>query len=328
MDDKICLYHQIYQQVYETPFSPIEEIASTLQIPAPEVTQHLDTIYQSFFMQGPVISVKPAPNYRMYSYFLQVENPYAQYKQPFKRSYISKSWTAGAWNLMVITDEKVDFTGMEGVKECVHSGKKGGTYISKCVHTNWDHSMKDIFSRMEAPGEETVFYEEVPSFNRGQKEWLLYHAFRMNVRQDPTPILRKLDIDQETYKKWISSLPSAAFIQPAFYPHGWDTYSARDFLLSSNHQRQVVDILGLLPCSGIFFSAGDFLLARLFMKGPEESKRVDTIILHMRKCGYITDFQTSLVLATCHTGDSQNLTLGIDDRKTAEIGAHSPSSPQ
>jgi hypothetical protein len=322
--DKICLYNQIYQQLYETPLSPVEEIASTLKIPAPEVTQHLDAMYQSSLMQGPVISVKPALNYRMYSYFLKVENPYAMYSQPFKRSYISKSWTAGTWNLMIITDKEVDFTETEGVKKCVHSGIKGGTYISKCIHTNWDHSMKDVFSRMEAPGEETVFYEEVPSLNWGRKEWLLYHAFRINARQDPTPILRTLDIDLETYKEWISSLPSAALIQPAFYSHGWDTCSARDFLLSSNYQEQVVTILGLLPCSGIFFSAGDFLLARLFMKGPEESKRVDTVMLYLRKCGYITDYQSSLALGTRHTGDSQNLTLDINDRKTTEPGAQPP----
>jgi hypothetical protein len=326
--DEICLYNQIYQQLYKAPLSPVEEIASTLKIPAPEVTQHLNTMYQSSLMQGPVISVKPALNYHMYSYFLKVDDPCGQYKNPFKRSEISKNWTAGAWNLMVITNEKVDFTEMKGVRKCVHSGKKGGTYISKCVHTDWDHSMRDISSRMKAPGEESVFYEEVPSLNWGEKEWSLYHAFRLNARQNPSPILRTLNIDQETCKKWISSLPSAAFVQPAFYPHGWDAYSVCDFLLSSNYQEQVVDILGLLPCSGVFFSAGDALLARLFVKGSEESKRVDTVIFYLRRYGFITDYQTSLALATHHRGDSQNSTLGINDRKTTEPGAQTLSSSQ
>jgi hypothetical protein len=319
--DRICLFNQIYQQLYETPLSPVEEIASTLKIPAPEVAQHLDTMYQSSLMQGPVISVKPASNYYMYSYFLKVENPCAIYRQPFERSYISKSWTAGAWDLMIITDKEVDFTETEGVKKCVYSGKKGGTYISKCVHTNWDNSMKDISSRLKEPGEESAFYEEVPSLNWSRKEWLLYHAFRLNARQDPTPILKTLNIDLETYKKWISSLPSAAFIQPAFYPHGWDTCSVRDFLLSSNYQEHLVTILGLLPCSGVFFSAGDSLLARLFVEGSEESKRVDAVILYLMKCGVITDYQTSLVIAMHHRGDFRNRTLGINDRKTAEPGA-------
>ncbi|MGC1121538.1 MAG: hypothetical protein WBA22_10640, partial [Candidatus Methanofastidiosia archaeon] len=115
MDKNFHTYYQIYDQLYENPFLPVEDIAGLLKMPSPEVTQHVDTMYQSSFLLGPVISVKPASNYRMYSSFLQVNNPYAQYKKPFKRSYISKSWTAGAWNLMVITEEKVDFTGIEGV---------------------------------------------------------------------------------------------------------------------------------------------------------------------------------------------------------------------
>ncbi|MBU7017142.1 MAG: hypothetical protein HXS41_01915 [Theionarchaea archaeon] len=324
MDDKICLYNKIYQQLYEGPFSPVEEIASALHMSALKVTRSIDSMYQSSLMQGPVVSVKPAPDYHMYSYFLRVDDPCGQYKNPFKKSDISKSWTAGAWNLMVITNEKVDFTKMEGVRECVHSGKKGGTYISQCIHTDWDYSLEYISSRIESPSEETVFYEETPSLNWGEKEWLLYYAFRINARQDPAPILRNLDINQQAHKEWISTLPSVAYVQPAFYPHGWDTCSALDFLLSSYYQRQVVDILGVLPCSGIFFSAGDSLLARLFIQGPEERKRVDTIILYLRKCGYITDFVTTLVLSTRHKGDFQNLNSDTGKRKTA--GTHNTSS--
>jgi hypothetical protein len=41
-----------------------------------------------------------------------------------------------------------------------------------------------------------VFYEEVPSLTWGEKEWMLYHAFRLNVRRDSVPALKELDIDR------------------------------------------------------------------------------------------------------------------------------------
>jgi hypothetical protein len=57
---------------------------------------------------------------------------------------------------------------------------------------------------------------------------MLYHAFRLNARRDSVPVLKELNIDRETYEKWISTLPEVAYIQPAFYPHGSNTYGALD----------------------------------------------------------------------------------------------------
>jgi hypothetical protein len=305
MDKNLHTYYQIYDQLYENPFLPVENTAGLLKMPSPEVTQHMDTMYESSFLLGPVISVKPASDYRMYCSFLKVTDPYTRYREPFKRSYVSKSWTAGAWDSMVITEEKVDFTGMEGVRECVYQGKKGGTFISKCVHIDWDHSMKDIFSRMGAPGEETVFYEEVPSLTWGEKEWMLYHAFRLNARRDSVPVLKALDIDRESYEKWVSTLPEVAYIQPAFYPSGSNVYGALDFLLQSDYQRQLITILGLLPCSGVFFSTGDAVWVRLPVRGREDIRKVNTVMSYLEKFGYITDAVMSFVMSTIHRGDLQ-----------------------
>jgi hypothetical protein len=301
--DNLHTYHQIYHQLYENPFSPVEEIAEALHISVDDVHENLSTMYESSLLQGPVISVKPASQYPMYSYFFKVNNPFASYREMLQESYISKSWAAGNWNLMIITRETVDATKLDGVRTCVYWGKKGGTYISKCVHTDWDLAVKDIFSRMDTPDEKTIFYEEVPALRWDQEDWLLYHAFRLNARREHAPVLQELHIDGEKYRKWLSTLPAVAYIQPAFCPYGWDTCGTLDFLLKSDFQHQVVDILGLLPCSGVFFSTGDSLLARLFVKGKEEIRKVDRIMLYLLKFGYITDYLTSLVMSTCHRGD-------------------------
>ncbi|MGC1122121.1 MAG: hypothetical protein WBA22_13610, partial [Candidatus Methanofastidiosia archaeon] len=71
-----------------------------------------------------------------------------------------------------------------------------------------------------------------------------------------------------------------------------------DFLLKSEYQKQIMDILGLLPCSCGFFSAGDFLLVRFFLTWPGEAKKVDTILLYLEKYGYCTGWLRSLILST------------------------------
>ncbi|MGC1122737.1 MAG: hypothetical protein WBA22_16775 [Candidatus Methanofastidiosia archaeon] len=296
MDDRLWMYYRIYHQLYGDPFLPVEEIASKLEISTADVNACLDSMYQSSILLEPVISVKPAVNYCMYCYFLKADDPLNQYTS-FRESIVSKSMGAGNWNVMVITDQEMDLTAGK-VGDCIHSGKKRGTFISEVTHLDWDHSLKDVFSRIGTPDTKSISYEEAPALKWSEKEWMLYHAFRMNVRQDPDPVLKKLGIDYKPYRNWLSTLPVAAYVQPAFNPHGFSNCGMFDFLLKSSYQEQIVDILGLLPCSCGFFSAGDFLLARLFLRWPDEVKKVDTVLMHLEKCGYCTEWLRSLVLST------------------------------
>jgi hypothetical protein len=295
MDDSLYTYHRIYDQLYENPFVPVEDIALTLEMSEADVNTYLDGMYQSTILLGPVISLKPASDYHVYCYFFKTNDP-KNLQRSFQESVVSTSRGSGNWNVMVITDKEMDF--IAGTGDCIHSGKKGGTFISKVTQLDWDHSLKDISSRIHPPDAKSIAYEEAPPLNWGEKEWMLYHAFRLNVRQDPGPILTKLKIDFEIYQNWLSSLPMAAYTQPAFNPHGFSKCGMFDFLLKSEYQKQIITILGLLPCSCAFFSAGDFLLVRFFLTWPGEAKKVDIILWYLEKYGYCTDWLRSFVLST------------------------------
>jgi hypothetical protein len=295
MDDSLYTYHRIYDQLYENPFVPVEDIALTLEMSEADVNTYLDGMYQSTILLGPVISLKPASDYHVYCYFFKTNDP-KNLQRSFQESVVSTSRGSGNWNVMVITDKEMDF--IAGTGDCIHSGKKGGTFISKVTQLDWDHSLKDISSRIHPPDAKSIAYEEAPPLNWGEKEWMLYHAFRLNVRQDPGPILTKLKIDFEIYQNWLSSLPMAAYTQPAFNPHGFSKCGMFDFLLKSEYQKQIITILGLLPCSCAFFSAGDFLLVRFFLTWPGEAKKVDTTLWYLEKYGYCTDWLRSFVLST------------------------------
>ncbi|MGC1121772.1 MAG: hypothetical protein WBA22_11830 [Candidatus Methanofastidiosia archaeon] len=295
MDDGLYTYCRIYNQLYENPFLSVEDIALKLEISEADVNTCLDGMYQSSILLGPVISVRPASNYHLYCYFFKANDPSSLYKS-FQKSVVSKSVGAGDWNVMVIADQEMDLTAGKG--DCIHSGKKGGTFISKVTQLDWDHSLKDISSRIGTLDTKSVVYEEAPALNWGEKEWMLYHAFRLNVREEPDPVLKKLEIDFKAYQNWLSTLSMAAHVQPAFNSHGFSKCGMFDFLLKSEYQKQIMDILGLLPCSYGFFSAGDFLLVRFFLTWPGEAKKVDTLLWYLEKYGYCTDWLRSLVLST------------------------------
>jgi hypothetical protein len=310
MDDSLYTYYRIYDQLYENPFAPVEDIAQKLEMSEADVNTCLDGMYQSTILLGPVISVKPASDYHVYCYFFKANDPKSLHES-FRESVVFTSRGMGDWNVMVTTDKEMDFTAGRG--ECIHSGKKGGTFISKVTQVDWDHSLKDISSRIRTPDTRSISYEEAPPLNWGEKEWMLYYAFRLNVRQDPGPLLTKLKINFEIYQNWLSSLPMAAHTQPAFNPHGFSKCGMFDFLLKSDYQKQIITILGLLPCSCGFFSAGDFLLVRFFLTWPGEAKKVDTLLWYLEKYGYCTDWLRSFVLSTSPRN------FEIDEVKTSVV---------
>jgi hypothetical protein len=294
MDDSLYTYHRIYDQLYENPFVPVEDIALKLEMSEADVNTCLDGMYQSTILLGPVIFVKPASNYNVYCYFFKTNDPKSLYES-FQESVVSKSRGVGGWNVMVITDKEMDCTAGKG--DCIHSGKRGGTFISKVAQLDWDHSLKDMSSRIGVPDTRSVAYEEAPALNWGEKEWMLYQVFRLNVRQNPDPILKKVKIDLKTYRNWLSTLSAAAHVQPAFNSHGFSECGMFDFLLKSDYQNQVITILGLLPCSCAFFSAGGYLLVRFFLTWPGEAKNVDTILWYLEKHGYCTDWLNSFIMS-------------------------------
>ncbi|KYK36595.1 MAG: hypothetical protein AYK18_02560 [Theionarchaea archaeon DG-70] len=74
-----------------------------------------------------------------------VDNPFTVYRslKGFP-GLISKSLTAGNWNLLVICDQLMDLSALKGVNQCILQGVKGVTHLSKVPGLNWDESIKNM----------------------------------------------------------------------------------------------------------------------------------------------------------------------------------------
>lgn len=115
------------------------------------------------------------------------------------------------------------------------------------------------------------------------------------------PILKECRIRYERYQKWFSSLEEFAYLYTAFYPQGIDNYFMFDFLFQSQYQKQLATILGMLPSTSIFFSVGDYLLARLALLNKKEKDDLFSLIFHLGEQGYFADFYPATVVSTSST---------------------------
>ncbi|MBU7015876.1 MAG: winged helix-turn-helix domain-containing protein [Theionarchaea archaeon] len=301
IEKRLPKYHKIYEQIYEDPSIPLYQIMKNTGISRSTVSRYLIEMYGLSILKGPLIFVKPAQNYHQYAAFLKFEHPLRAY-QGFKGfpSLYSRSVLVGAWNIMVVCEKFMNFSSLKGFRDCLLHEAKGVTYVPKVASFDWDTSLEKMYSSLFHPRGKSSLYHEIPHNHWEKEEWTLATRFKHNIRTHAMPILKESGIRFEKYQKWFSSLRAYAHMYTAFYPYGLDQYFVFDFLFRTEHQKQLVDILGMLPSSSLFFSVDSYLLARLSLLNKKEKDELFSFILDLGEEGYFTDFHCASVVSTSY----------------------------
>jgi DNA-binding Lrp family transcriptional regulator len=294
---KVPKYHKIYKHLYDDPCIPLYKIAKTTHISRSTVSRYLAEMYELSILQGPMIFVKPAENYHHYAAFLKFDHPLSAYKQfeGFPK-VISRSLCSGKWNLMLICQQPMDFSELKGFQDCLVQNIKGVTHFSKVESLDWKHSLTKMHSLIHPPATPTTLYSEIKENSWGEKEWQLFHQFKFDSRKQVMPVLKECKVRYKQYRKWSATLPELTLIQTAFYPEELYNYFIFDFLFCSQYHTQLTDILGLLPCTSIFFSVGDYVMIRLFLLSKSQKDDLFSLILKLGEVGYFTDYYQSVVV--------------------------------
>jgi DNA-binding Lrp family transcriptional regulator len=283
--EKMEQYHAIYCQLYDNPFIPISEIAQNTNMSEEMVSQLLDEMYSHSILKGPMVFLKPPKNYQLHVYFLEVREPFTVFKELKEAHILLRSMGRGDWNIMVISNREIDITEISGFKKCVYQGEKGVTFLSQVTGVNWQERILRVRKKKFLSNKKTSVYETIPEIPWGETEWELFERFKLNVSINTGEI--KEDIP-EKYTEWISQLSAYARVQPAFYPEGLSQYCIYDYLFCSQYQRQITQFLSALPTTAVFFSTGEYLLARLFVNHRYVCD-VLGIVAHLKHLGCFTE---------------------------------------
>jgi hypothetical protein len=300
---KLLKYYKIYEQIYENPSVPLYQITKNTGISRSTVSRYLLEMYNLSIMKGPMIFVKPAGNYHQYASLMKFEHSMTAYRRFHGFPHIiSRSLSSGSWNLLLLYEKQMNFSRLKGFQEYVAEGAKGVTYLSKVSFLDWESSLKKINDVVFPPKQKSILYEEIPSNPWKEKEWTLYHKFKYNIRIQAMPVLKECGVRFQKYQNWSLQLSDVALIQPAFYPEGLNKYFMFDFLFKSEHQKQLVEILGMLPATSLFFSIGNYLFARLFLLTKREHNDLFSLVFRLGEEKFFTDFCQAVVISTPERG--------------------------
>ncbi len=291
-------YYKIYEQIYEDPVQSISDISQNTGISRNTVTKYMQEMYTDGILVSPYLEMKPAKNYREYVYLLNFGKSFSvlQGLKGFPH-VVDCDVTFGDWNILVVTDRCINFSELKGFQSVVYQGVKRFTHTPKVESTLWDglfETMHEYIKKFTSERSEHKHFSYPLHWE--PDEWKLYHAFKHNIRQKVTPLLRKIKVGYETYTKWRESLEDHCTVHTEFYPEGLNTYLRHCFLFACNDRSTVQKLFSLLPTSSVITEVGDQLLVYTHVYSPDITRRLIRTVCDMEAVGIIDEYSHALLL--------------------------------
>jgi hypothetical protein len=290
---KIKKYYTIYEQVYETPIISVYDLSLCTGISRNTVSGYIKQMYENTIMVGPHLQLKPAPNYTEYLYLVKVSDPLSVYDElKLLPHVLYHASSFGDWNILVVTDNHMDFSQVTGFQTIVYQGKKGYTCTPKVELKTWQKSFEEIHNYLRKFTPHVNHKEKMltPVLTWTKNEWKLYHAFRDNLRQKITPLLRKINVRYDVYVKWMKSLHTYCTIHTGFYPGGHQDHMGYSFLFDTRYPETVRSLFSLLPCTSMIIEVDSHLLVTIPVKFPEIERALLCMVNDMKTKKIIAGF--------------------------------------
>ena len=291
-------YYKIYEQIYEDPFMLVYEIAQNTGISRNTATKYLQEMYTSGILVGPYIEMKPAKNYREYVYLLNFDKPFSVL--PGLKGFphvIDCNIAFGDWNIQVVTDRCINFSELRGFQSIVYQGVKRLTHTPKVECISWNEPFETMH---ECIKKFTLKRSDHENFSYplhwGSDEWKLYHAFKSNLRQKVTPLLRKIKVRYDIYTKWWKTLEDHCTVHTEFYPEGLETYLRHCFLFACNGKSIVQKLFSLFPTSSVITEVGDHIIVYTHVYSSDIITRLFCTIYDMEAVEMIRKFNKAVII--------------------------------
>lgn len=297
MNKKLIRYYTIYEHIYDNPKIPICEISEKTRLSRNTVSRYLKEMYDKTIIEGPSISLSPAPNYHEYASFLEFTRPFSAFENFCDFPHvIERTLGCGLWNVFLVSEGGMDFSALRGLQQNRLQSVKSCTYIPKVLSLKWEKSVEKIHETMTFPRAKTTLYQEKSPLPWKKRQWTLYHTFRPNLRVPVVSALKKCRQHFDVYRPWVSALENHGLIQTGFYPSGSDNYVMIDFLFKSDYHRQLMDVLQWLPSSCTFFSAEHYFFARICVLNRTQQNELLSLLEVLRERRYYTRARHTLVI--------------------------------
>jgi hypothetical protein len=245
----------------------------------------------------PFLRLNAYPNCREYTYFLKFQKPLPIFeKLQNDPRVIYESICSGAFDTVVMTTEKIDFSMECSFKGYVLSGPRSDFIYNKVER----RSIREYFNEFHDFLNKGHFIEsEIEMPVRGEFVWDeldhgLFRLLKHNFRTKYIDIIRCFGFSKSVFYDHLHNVLERCSIWTPYYPKGYPNYNGFFVLFETAHENQLVNQLKKIPVHCPISKISDKIYSYILVEKDLQQVELLKLLTSMQSSGFIEEYSLSI----------------------------------
>ncbi len=296
-------YYSLYLLFLDEPRVGYSKIGRTLDIHDKSAKKLYRWALNEKVLLPPFLRLNTYPNHQEYAYFLKfkdVQPTFIKLTKDPRVLYVSAC--SGAFDLMVISSEKIDFSMEQGFQSYILSGPRGDFIYNKVVK----RSMEEYFTEFENfLNEKSLPTSRITAPVREEFVWddldlSLFNLLKHDLRMKYVDILKCLGLSKSVFYEHLHRIMDNCTVWTPFYPHGYSNYNGYFLLFNTDHEKQLIDQLKRIPVHCPIFKIEKWLYSYILLQKDFLQNDFFDILSLMKTSGFVDEYIYSVPISHCN----------------------------
>ncbi|MBU7020345.1 MAG: hypothetical protein HXS41_04750 [Theionarchaea archaeon] len=245
----------------------------------------------------PFLRLNTFSNYLEYTYFMKFKNAHSIFnKIKDDPRVIHAAHCSGAFDLMVIANEKIDFSMENGFDRFILSGTRSDFLYNKVERKSMDtyydeshkflHGGNFIKSTITVPIREELVWDDL--------DLSIFRLLKGNLRMKYVDILRCFGLSKSVFYDHLYNVLGKCTVWTPYFPKGYLNYNEYFVLFKTEHESQLIEQLKRLPVHCPIFKVGEWIYAYVMIERGNLQYTFFDLLNLMLISGFVGEYQYSI----------------------------------
>jgi len=293
-------YYSLYLLLLEEARQNFSQIGRDLNINYKSAAKLYRMALSEEVFSPPFLRLNTFPNYSEYTYFIKFKDVQLIFsKMTEDPCVVYVSHCSGAFDLVVIAREKIDFSMEHGFEYFVLSGPHSDFIYNKVKR----RSFEDYFSEFQDFLNKGDFTRSKLTFRtREELIWddldlSLFRLLKHDLRMKYVKILRGLGLSKTVFYDHLRNVMDKCTVWTPYYPHGYSNYNGYFVLFKTDHEKQLVEKLKGMPVHCPILKVENWIYAYIMLEKEFLQNIFFNVLYSMSTSGFIEEYKYSIPIS-------------------------------
>lgn len=290
-------YYSLYLLFLDEPRVGYSKIGRTLDIHDKSAKKLYRWALIEKVLLPPFLRLNIYPNHQEYAYFLKfkdVQPTFIKLTNDPRVLYVSAC--SGAFDLMVISIEKIDFSMEHGFQSYVLSGPRGDYIYNKVVKRSLEEYITEcedflkkgnfVKSEITTPVREEFVWDDL--------DLSLFNLLKHDLRMKYVDILKCFGLSKSVFYDHLHRIMNKCTVWTPFFPKGYPNYNEYFVLFKTEHEKQLIDQLKRIPVHCPIFKVDKWIYVYVMLERNFLQYSFFDLLDLMDKSGFNSEYVYSI----------------------------------